>query len=186
MDGPASAVTSMIGLHVAPHFNKPFVAESLTSFWGKRWNLTISNCLRGPIYDPIYEGQWVKGSKPQVSGSLTRRFVGMSACFLVSGLMHELVYWYMMGMHTHQWKWLCFFTMQAPLLVVEALGKKLMKRHGVHVPRLPSILATMVALLWMADKFFFPPCLDTDLAGRVVTAVNNNFKDFSMLLFPSS
>lgn len=57
MDGPASAVTSMIGLHVAPHFNKPFVAESLTSFWGKRWNLTISNCLRGPIYDPIYEGK---------------------------------------------------------------------------------------------------------------------------------
>lgn len=76
--------------------------------------------------------------------------------------------------------------MQAPLLVVEALGKKLMKRHGVHVPRLPSILATMAALLWMADKFFFPPCLDTDLAGRVVDAVNNNFKDFSMLLFPRS
>lgn len=56
MDGPASLVTSMIGLQIAPHFNKPFIAESLTSFWGKRWNLTISNCLRGPVYDPIYEG----------------------------------------------------------------------------------------------------------------------------------
>lgn len=64
MDGPASMVTSMIGLQIAPHFNKPFVAESLTAFWGKRWNLTISNCLRGPIYDPIYEGQ--------VSGELLR------------------------------------------------------------------------------------------------------------------
>lgn len=56
MDGPASMVTSMIGLNIAPHFNKPFIAESLTAFWGKRWNLTISNCMRGPIYDPIYEG----------------------------------------------------------------------------------------------------------------------------------
>ena len=56
MDGPASLVTSMIGLQIAPHFNMPFIAESLTSFWGKRWNLTISNCLRGPVYDPIYEG----------------------------------------------------------------------------------------------------------------------------------
>ncbi len=56
MDGPASLVTSLIGLQIAPHFNKPFLAESLTSFWGKRWNLTISNCLRGPVYDPIYEG----------------------------------------------------------------------------------------------------------------------------------
>ncbi len=56
MDGPASLITSLIGLQIAPHFNKPFLAESLTSFWGKRWNLTISNCLRGPVYDPIYEG----------------------------------------------------------------------------------------------------------------------------------
>ena len=56
MDGPASLITSLIGLQIAPHFNKPFLAESLTSFWGKRWNLTISNCLRAPVYDPIYEG----------------------------------------------------------------------------------------------------------------------------------
>ena len=56
MDGPASLFTSMIGLQIAPHFNKPFFSESLTSFWGKRWNLTVSNCLRGPVYDPIYEG----------------------------------------------------------------------------------------------------------------------------------
>lgn len=76
--------------------------------------------------------------------------------------------------------------MQAPLLVLEAVGKKLMKRYGLRLPRLPSILATMAALLWMADRFFFPPCLDTDLAGRVVDAVNNNFKAFTMLLVPQS
>ncbi|DBB11347.1 TPA: hypothetical protein ACH3X3_006771 [Trebouxia sp. C0006] len=93
MDGPASLVTSLIGLQIAPHFNKPFLAESLTSFWGKRWNLTISNCLRGPVYDPIYEGQWVNTHKPHKGGSLMRRFLGMSACFVVSGLMHELIYW---------------------------------------------------------------------------------------------
>ena len=56
MDGPASLITSMIGLEIAPHFNRPFLSESVTSFWGKRWNLTVSNCLRGPVYDPIYEG----------------------------------------------------------------------------------------------------------------------------------
>lgn len=91
-----------------------------------------------------------------------------------------------MGMHTHQWKWLCFFTMQSPLLVLEAVGKKLMKRYRVRLPRLPSILATMAILLWMADKFFFPPCLDTGLADRVVNAVNNNFKGLCTLLFPQA
>ena len=57
MDGPASLFTSAIKLNIAPHFNEPYLSESLTSFWGKRWNLTISNCLRGPVYDPIYEGK---------------------------------------------------------------------------------------------------------------------------------
>ena len=41
----------------------------------------------------VAAGQWVKGSKPSLSGSVTRRFVGMSACFTMSALMHELVYW---------------------------------------------------------------------------------------------
>lgn len=91
-----------------------------------------------------------------------------------------------MGTHTHQWKWLCFFTMQSPLLVLEAFGKKLMKRYGIHLPRPLSILATMAALLWMADKFFFPPCLNTDLADRVVDAVNNNFKSLCTLLIPQA
>ena len=48
------------------------------------------NCHKTGIIDA---GHWIKGTKPKVSGSVMRRFVGMTACFIVSGLMHELVYW---------------------------------------------------------------------------------------------
>ena len=89
-----------------------------------------------------------------------------------------------MGTHTHQWKWLSFFTIQIPLLALEAFGKKQMKRYGLRLPRLLSISATMAVLLWLADRFFFPPCLETDLADRVVKAVNDNFKQFFMPLVP--
>lgn len=88
-----------------------------------------------------------------------------------------------MGTHTHQWKWLTFFTIQSPLLALEAFGKKLMKRYSLHLPHVVNILATMVVLMWLADKFFFPPCLETDLADRVVMAVNDNFKQLCMPLF---
>lgn len=57
MDGPASLLTSLIGLEIAPHFNQPYFSDSCASFWGKRWNLTVSNCLRGPVFDPITEGK---------------------------------------------------------------------------------------------------------------------------------
>ncbi len=56
-DGPASLATSMIGLEIAPHFNKPFFAESFTSLWGRRWNMSVGNTLRVLIYDPIQEGE---------------------------------------------------------------------------------------------------------------------------------
>lgn len=85
-----------------------------------------------------------------------------------------------MGTHTHQWKWLSFFIVQVPLLALEAFGKKVMKRYNLRLPRLLSILATMVVLMWLADRFFFPPCLETALADRVVKAVSNNFKQLLM------
>ena len=61
MDGPASLLTSLIGLEIAPHFNRPYYSESVASFWGKRWNLTVSNCLRAPIFDPVTEGMALLG-----------------------------------------------------------------------------------------------------------------------------
>ena len=58
MDGPASVLTSLIGLEIAPHFNRPYYSDSVASFWGKRWNLTVSNCLRAPVFDTISEGEF--------------------------------------------------------------------------------------------------------------------------------
>ena len=46
MDGPASLATSIVGLRIAPHFDQPYLASSLTDFWSRRWNLTAGNALR--------------------------------------------------------------------------------------------------------------------------------------------
>lgn len=46
MDGPASLASSLIGLKIAPHFDKPFLSTSVTDFWSRRWNLTAGNALR--------------------------------------------------------------------------------------------------------------------------------------------
>ena len=55
-DGPTKLVSTLIGLDIAPLFNKPFLAESASSFWGRRWNLCVGNSLRELVYDPIQEG----------------------------------------------------------------------------------------------------------------------------------
>lgn len=56
-DGLAALATSMIGLEIAPHFDKPFFSRSFTNMWGRRWNMSIGNTLRVLIYDPILEGE---------------------------------------------------------------------------------------------------------------------------------
>ena len=39
MDGPAAALISLTGLRVSPHFDTPWMATSVVSFWNKRWDL---------------------------------------------------------------------------------------------------------------------------------------------------
>lgn len=58
MDGPATLATSLIGLPISPHFDAPYLAPSLASFWSRRWNLTASNTLRFLVYDIITEGEF--------------------------------------------------------------------------------------------------------------------------------
>ena len=52
MDGPASLATSLVGLRIAPHFDQPYLASSLTDFWSRRWNLTAGNALRFLVRPP--------------------------------------------------------------------------------------------------------------------------------------
>ena len=57
MDGSAFLAKWLIGLNIAPHFDQPYFASSLSDWWSRRWNLTVGNCLRFLIYDPIAEGR---------------------------------------------------------------------------------------------------------------------------------
>ena len=66
-DGLACLATIMIDLEIAPHFDKPFISESFSSMWGRRWNMSVGNTLRVLIYDPIQEG---KGSWECLAGLL--------------------------------------------------------------------------------------------------------------------
>jgi len=83
MDGSGSAMTGLLGLKLIPTFDQPWLvsdlspswygsdtlsmstyktrilaqSESVSDFWGRRWNITTSHMLRALIYDPIVEGE---------------------------------------------------------------------------------------------------------------------------------
>ena len=69
------------------------LCSSLTDFWSRRWNLTAGNALRFLVYDPISEGRLIRraGSAPTTSRAVRR--AGVVASFVVSGMVHELIFW---------------------------------------------------------------------------------------------
>jgi hypothetical protein len=46
-------MSAATGIELEPAYNKPFLSSSLTDFWGKRWNLLISNLMRTAVYEPV-------------------------------------------------------------------------------------------------------------------------------------
>ncbi|XP_008798544.2 probable long-chain-alcohol O-fatty-acyltransferase 4 [Phoenix dactylifera] len=76
----AAAPVAIFGLELEPHFDAPFRAASLQDFWGRRWNLVVSAILRPSVYHPVRARCGFDA--------------GVFATFLVSGLMHEVMVYY--------------------------------------------------------------------------------------------
>ncbi|CAH8279755.1 unnamed protein product [Arabidopsis lyrata] len=78
-----------LGCDLEPQSNKPYLATSLQDFWGRRWNLMVPAILRPAVYAPMRR---VSERKMSSGWAL---FPGILAAFIVSGLVHELLFFYM-------------------------------------------------------------------------------------------
>ncbi len=65
-----------IGVNVHPLFRAPLQSQSLTEFWGRRWNLAFSEMTTLAVYRPLAASV---GTRP-----------ALVASFIFSGLLHEL------------------------------------------------------------------------------------------------
>ncbi|CAA7021118.1 unnamed protein product [Microthlaspi erraticum] len=78
-----------LGCDLEPQSNKPYLATSLQDFWGRRWNLMVPAILRPAVYAPMR-----RVSERRMSSSWAL-FPGILAAFVVSGLVHELLFFYL-------------------------------------------------------------------------------------------
>eukprot|EP00775_Hariotina_reticulata_P010677 gene10677-10836_t len=65
----SSPAEAYLGMSLAPHFKNPYVSESLTDFWARRWNITQGLVLRFYVYEPIVQGRLVELVPPAVPGA---------------------------------------------------------------------------------------------------------------------
>lgn len=99
----------LLGVNLDPQFHVPLISKSLQEFWGRRWNLMVTDILRPSVYDPVRLLWGVQA--------------GVIASFVVSGIMHELLYYYV-GLGWPTGEAFSFFLLQGLSILVEAMARR--------------------------------------------------------------
>ncbi|OVA11225.1 hypothetical protein BVC80_8687g17 [Macleaya cordata] len=118
----AGLAKMMFGLEVEPQFDNLSLSTSTQNFWGRRWNLVSSSILRSTVYDPVRR----ICSSTCIIGKSLGLYVAVVATFVVSGIMHELLFYYI-GRIWPVWDVFWFFALSGICLSVEIAVKKALK-----------------------------------------------------------
>ncbi|KAF8409652.1 hypothetical protein HHK36_005730 [Tetracentron sinense] len=144
----AALARALLGLELEPQFDEPYLSTSLQDFWGKRWNLMVTSILRPTVYNPI------RSMSARLLGSEWALMPAMVATFVASGLIHELIFFYLTRA-TPTWEVTWFFVLHGICTALEVLVKKsLTGRWRLHraVSRLLAVGFVVATSIWL----FFP------------------------------
>ncbi|WMV53033.1 hypothetical protein MTR67_046418 [Solanum verrucosum] len=147
----SATVRRVSRVELEPPFNEPYLASSLQDFWGKRWNLMVTNILRPTVYDPIHS---------MVADRISRKWAPLPAViatFFVSGLMHELIFYYN-GRLKPNGEVMMFFLIHGVALSLEIVIKKIFNGKFL-VPRIISGPLALCFIIFTSFWLFFPPFL---------------------------
>nr|GLL28729.1 acyl-CoA--sterol O-acyltransferase 1-like isoform X1 [Ipomoea trifida] len=131
----AALARAVLGLEVEPTFQEPYLSASLQDFWGSRWNLMVNRILRPAVYSPFLD------VSAKYLGRKWATYPAVMATFMVSGLMHELIYYYL-GRVRPTWEITWFFFIHGACVAVEIAVKKALRGRCL----LPGILGTILTL----------------------------------------
>lgn len=144
-----AVIWTVVGVELEPPSDEPYLATSLQDFWGRRWNLMVTNILRFTVYKPV---------KSLFSGRDWAPLPAFTATFVVSGLMHELLFYYVTRV-TPTWEMTSFFVLHGICVVVELLLKRALAGK-FELPAIVSRLLTVGFVVVTSFWLFFPPLID--------------------------
>ncbi|PUZ59734.1 hypothetical protein GQ55_4G066200 [Panicum hallii var. hallii] len=125
-----------LGMEMEPQFDRPYLSASLGDFWGRRWNLVASAALRAAVHDPV---------RARLGAP-----AGVLAAFLVSGLMHEVVLYYL-TFRAPTGRVTAFFALHGACVCAE----RWCARRCVGRARPPRVVATPLVVGFVAGTAFW-------------------------------
>ncbi|XP_021849622.1 probable long-chain-alcohol O-fatty-acyltransferase 5 [Spinacia oleracea] len=154
---------AIIDVELYPPFDEPYLSTSLQDFWSRRWNLMVTDVLRHTIYEP---------TRAILSKYLSKQSALISsvmAVFLVSGLIHELIFYYLTFVEP-TWEVTLFFGLNGLCVILEGFLK-----HGLgHKLRLHWAISgpiTLGLVMGTGYLWFFRPFLRNQLDERIAEEI---------------
>ncbi|XP_051124780.1 acyl-CoA--sterol O-acyltransferase 1-like [Andrographis paniculata] len=169
----AAVARALLAAELEPQFDEPYLSASLQDFWGHRWNLTVTRMLRPTVYLPV------RGLAARLVGRRWALLPAVMSTFVVSGLMHELIFFYL-GRVRPTWEITCFFVLHGACLVIEIVVKKAVGDTW-RLPRIAGAILTVGFVMATGFWLFFPPllrCKADERAMVEIAAVGAFVKDF--------
>ncbi|CAI9088305.1 OLC1v1022605C1 [Oldenlandia corymbosa var. corymbosa] len=159
----AAPVRLILGLEMETQFNEPYLATSLQDFWGRRWNLMVTSILRPTVYNPVRDIFAPFLGKDLSLGA------GIMSTFLVSGLMHEIIYYYL-SRASPTWEVTWFFVLHGFCVAAEIVVKKALKKKKVswRLHRVVSRPLTIGFVGVTGAWLFFPQIVRNGLDLKVI------------------
>lgn len=161
---------ALAGVELEPASNEPYLSTSLQDFWGKRWNLAVTTTLRDTIYKPV------RRATGEVIGKDLAPVPAVMAAFLVSGLMHELLFYNVTHVYP-TWEVTLFFVLHGICLVVELRLKNWVQGRGWQLPWVVSTGLTLGFVVGTSLWLFFPPVVRSGADTKVLEEITL-FVDF--------
>ncbi|KAL3691803.1 hypothetical protein R1sor_005454 [Riccia sorocarpa] len=146
---PTAIAASFFQVELPAQFNMPFFATSIGDFWGRRWNLLVNNLLKVSVYFPILEAF---GGRSGKRPSFQVKALAVLASFTVSGLMHELIFFYM-SQKAPTFEYTMFFVLNGVGTILESW----LKRKKYYNPsKLVGWLVTFCFVFFYCLMALFP------------------------------
>ncbi|MCL7032128.1 hypothetical protein MKW94_003145 [Papaver nudicaule] len=169
----AALARLLFDLEVEPPFGNLLVmSPSFHEFWGRRWNRVVSSLLRSLIYEPVR----------RVTIQSWGIYVAILATFFVSGLMHELLIFYI-GRKQPSGGLLVFFMLQGIGMDVEIYLKRSLNEKW-HLNKLVSQLI-LLGIMVSSSYYLINPSLQrirVDLmVNEEIASVTKILKDVLLL-----
>ncbi|KAM4087369.1 hypothetical protein ACJW30_10G173000 [Castanea mollissima] len=116
-------VRATLGIELELPSDEPYFSTSLQDFWGRRWNLMVTNILRHTVYKPVRSISETVLVKLKQQKQKWAPLPAVLVAFIVSGLMHELIFFYITRVNP-TWEVTCFFVLHGGVFGGGVLGEK--------------------------------------------------------------